>query len=158
VQISVLVSLLPAYPALCPPQLQLLSKYIGAFGVDANLFGSILRTFISKSGVEWTPNTVCVFDGLQNVVESCSHWYEDHFNKESTYALSQRESPESNTDNLSPDFEVRATPIPPTIIYGGCEITEAEAITDHKSVFVGRACQITDPAQVDLPACSSLCD
>ncbi|KAG6378996.1 hypothetical protein JVT61DRAFT_13287 [Boletus reticuloceps] len=82
VSIRILVSLPPSYPAESPPQLQLLSRYIGAYGVDASLFGSILRTFISISGVEWTRDTVCVFDGLQSILERAEAWYEDKLNRE----------------------------------------------------------------------------
>jgi hypothetical protein len=61
---------------MCPPQLQLHSRYIGPFGVDADLFGSIIKTFMSVNGIEWTPGAVCVFDGLQSVLERVLHWYE----------------------------------------------------------------------------------
>lgn len=75
VSCSVLVSLPPTYPSAAPPQLQLLSRYIGPFGVDHALFGAILKTYISSEGVEWIPDTVCVFDGLEWVKERCTEWY-----------------------------------------------------------------------------------
>lgn len=55
---SVLVSIPVTYPASSAPQLQLLSRYIGPFGVDSALFGAVLRTFISSEGVEWVPDSV----------------------------------------------------------------------------------------------------
>ncbi|KAI1791034.1 hypothetical protein LXA43DRAFT_1013100 [Ganoderma leucocontextum] len=38
-----------------PPQMQLLSRHIGSYGLDVSLFGTILRTYISWYAVEWTP-------------------------------------------------------------------------------------------------------
>lgn len=77
VTLWILVSLPPTYPSSAPPQLQLISKYIGNLGADLALLGAILRTYISVNGVEWSRDTVCVFDGLQSVVEWCTVWYEN---------------------------------------------------------------------------------
>jgi hypothetical protein len=146
------VSLLPSYPASSPPQLQLLSKYIGAFGVDSCLFGSILRTFISANGVEWTSDTVCVFDGLQNVIERCQDWYERRLSKEKVDELSRQESREqADTRSELQELEAQLSDnllTRPVVMPLECEIVEAEAITDRKSAFVGRACRITHPSQV----------
>ncbi|KAH0840190.1 hypothetical protein J3R83DRAFT_1189 [Lanmaoa asiatica] len=56
ISIRILVSLPPSYPAESSPQLQLFSRYIGAFGVDSSLFGASL--------------------------ERCEAWYEDKLNRE----------------------------------------------------------------------------
>ncbi|KIJ69914.1 hypothetical protein HYDPIDRAFT_104573, partial [Hydnomerulius pinastri MD-312] len=64
------------------PQLRLRSRYTGALGVDSALFGSILRTFRSTSGVEWSPEAVCVYDRLQSVLQRCETWYEDRLNQD----------------------------------------------------------------------------
>ena len=42
---------------------------------------------MSVDGVEWSPDTVCVFDGLQSVVERCTVWYEDRLSAEKASEL-----------------------------------------------------------------------
>lgn len=153
IHIQVLVSLAPLYPSSSPPQLQLLSKYIGAFSVDRELFGHVLRTFISQlSGVEFTADTVAVFDGLQYVLEVCSEWYTRRLSEETAGALIREEEKihraggnseqQSNTSIVEePTSTLAAFP-------EGVELIEADPITDRKSVFIGRACRITHPSQV----------
>jgi hypothetical protein len=145
VQVKILVSLPLSYPTSLPPQLQLLSRYIGAFSADSGLFGSILRTYISKDGVEWTPDVVCVFDGLQNVLERCTDWYSDHLRADSERREVTQENQDSEVSNPGSEAFVPETT---SLVPEGITIVEAEAITDRKSVFVGRACRITDPSQV----------
>ncbi|KAJ7216661.1 ribosomal protein S5 domain 2-type protein [Mycena pura] len=154
VSIRVLVSLLENYPATVPPQLQLLSRYIGAFGADAGLFGEILRTFISStSGVEWA-GEVCVFDGLQRVLECCAAWYGERLSADLAGELSRADTPANNT----PEHPAATLPLPPpdpSAAYipplpAGIEIFVAEPIMDRKSSFVGRACAISDPSEVPI--------
>ncbi|KIJ20472.1 hypothetical protein PAXINDRAFT_166521 [Paxillus involutus ATCC 200175] len=159
VSIRILVSLPPSYPASSSPQLQLLSRYIGAFGVDASLFGSILRTFISTSGIEWSPDTICVFDGLQSVLERCEAWYEDRLSREKVGELRRedtlaREQPQEESLKEE-DAEVPRIPRPEPLpqdaaLPEGIKLIQAEPIVDRRSVFVGRACRISDPLQVPL--------
>jgi hypothetical protein len=161
VTFSVLVSLPPSYPSSAPPQLQLLSKYIGAFGVSPTIFGSVLRTFISTTdGVEWTPETVCVFDGLENVREKCGRWYEEQLSEKAAGEMAREETKElkaslAGSNDLSDPLEgvpsARSTisePQAPVELPEGLEIIEAEPVVDRKSSFVGRACKITSPDQV----------
>lgn len=162
VQCTVLVSIPPAYPAAAAPQLQLLSRYIGAFGVDHALFGAVLRTYISSEGVEWVADTVCVFDGLEWVKERCTEWYntkkseklagellrEDEKNLTSNVP-DVEEDKDKKVSGLHESWEDLSSSIPPSIPEG-LEIIEAEPIVDRKSAFVGRACRITDPSQVPL--------
>jgi len=162
VSIRILVSVPPSYPTESPPQLQLLSRYVGAFGVDSSLFGSILRTFISLSGAEWSPDTVCVFDGLQSVLERCEAWYEDKLNTDKAGELIRednlgREPTPQEPEHISmEDGEVSTNvlrPIPTlqdVALPKGIKLVEAEPIVDRKSVFVGRACEISHPSQVPL--------
>ncbi|KAF9459770.1 imprinted and ancient [Collybia nuda] len=150
ITVRVLVSIPPTYPVSSPPQLQLLSRYIGAFGADSALFGSVLRTFISVNGVEWAPDTVCVFDGLTSVIERCTTWYEEHLTAEKAGELVREDAkaqPESERIE-----KIEHSPSPEDIITintlpEGLELFTAEAITDRKSAFVGRACRITHPSQ-----------
>ena len=98
------------------------------------------------NGVGWTPDTdVCVFDGLQNVIERCTDWYQDRLGKE---ASGDMERGDDTPDTIP--VEEQAPPIapqaPPSTL-DGIEIFEAESITDRKSVFVGRACRILHPDQ-----------
>jgi len=157
ITIRILVSLPSSYPATSPPQLQLLSKYIGPFGVDSGLFGSILRTFISMNGVEWSPDTVCVFDGLQNVIERCIVWYEDRLSAEKAGELIREDTKdhaEAPSNSSVAPMQKQLMPDPPASAFAampeGVQIVESEAITDRKSTFVGRACQISHPSQVPL--------
>ncbi|SRR6266702_218875 len=154
ISLLVLVSLPHPYPATSPPQLQLLSRYVGAFGVDAELFGSIIKTFMSVNGMEWTPGVVCVFDGLENVLERTVRWYERRLESMKTSEALREQShldlvkgPEvggSATPPVSPDIQPVALP-------EGIQLFEAEPIIDRKSAFVGRACRISDPNQVITP-------
>ncbi|KDQ64183.1 hypothetical protein JAAARDRAFT_27805 [Jaapia argillacea MUCL 33604] len=156
VSIRVLVSLPPSYPSSAPPQLQLLSRYIGAYGVDSSLFGSILKTYISKNGVEWSPGdaNVCVFDGLQNVLERCEQWYGERLSVEKMGEIirederggQERVEVKSKCSAAVMDsFEEVVTALP-----DGIEMVVSEPITDRKSSFIGRACRISDPSQVPL--------
>ena len=148
-----LVSLPRTYPSSSPPQLQLLTRYIGAFGADANLFGSILRTYISVNGVEWSEDTVCVFDGLQNVLERCTTWYEERLSTWKVGELIREDSKRLQQDSIYDDdaFEAEVntqTENIPVELPAGVEIYVAEPITDRKSTFVGRACRIQHPSEV----------
>ncbi|KAF9226795.1 ribosomal protein S5 domain 2-like protein [Gyrodon lividus] len=159
VSIRILVSIPSSYPSSSPPQLQLLSRYIGAFGIDSPLFGSILRTFISISGVEWSPDTVCVFDGLQSILERCEAWYEDKLSIEKVGELVRedvlaREQPQQESPTEMGSEEPRiprpAPPLQDAALPEGIKLITAVPIVDRKSVFVGRACRISHPSQVPL--------
>lgn len=156
ITIRVLVSLPNAYPSGSPPQLQLLSRYIGPFGVGSDLLASIVRTYTSLSGVEFVEDQVCVFDGLQNVLEKCIAWYEEQLSLEKAGQLIREEQKEAlgsaGTEHTSQreieqqggtgHLEEQAEMPPGIVIHVG------EAIQDRKSAFVGRACKITHPSQV----------
>lgn len=73
--LRILVSLGPHYPSTTPPQLQLLGRYIGQFSMDADLFGSVTKTYISSNGVPFTAGDVCVFEGINYVLEVSKNWY-----------------------------------------------------------------------------------
>lgn len=156
VALRILVSLPPSYPATAPPQLQLLSRYIGAFAVDSTLFGAVLRTYISAldgGGVEFAPGAECVFDGVQSVLERCTRWYEEKLGEEAAGEFvremehQQAQQPDAKASNISRMAQVESAPVS---LPDGMQLYEAEPITDRKSAFVGRACHITDPAQVPL--------
>ena len=121
-----------------------------------------MRTYISISGTEWTQDTVCVFDGLQNVLERCLAWYEDKLNNEKLGELARDDlkgqlgsehtaarQAASLDSNCNDDGE-RESLIPgePIALPTGVQIYVADPITDRKSVFVGRACRISHPSEV----------
>lgn len=159
---SVLVSVPSTYPAESAPQLQLLSRYIGPFGVDSALFGAVLRTFISSEGVEWVPDSVCVFDGLEAVKERCAEWFgkkrseklagellrEDERGPPAGLEGALEEGKDEKKVVVLEDHLEASSPPLAVAMPAGIEIIEAEPITDRKSSFVGRACKITDPAHV----------
>lgn len=158
VRLKVLVSLPPSYPASSPPQLQLLSRYIGAFSLESELFGDVLKTFISlRSGVDFVPDTVVVFDGLQHVVDMCSAWYSERLSAEKVGNLVREggrnhHNASSGADRAQATSSALIVPQPSILaaMPAGVELIEAEPITDRKSVFIGRACRITHPSQVPL--------
>ncbi|TBU43309.1 ribosomal protein S5 domain 2-type protein [Dichomitus squalens] len=157
--VNILVSLPPKYPTSAPPQLQLLSRYIGPFGVDAPLFGTVLRTYISQGAVEWAPGGECVFDGLEWVKERCVEWLRERFSERKVGQLLREDERARGHDALRHESEdktgdggmVHAAVVDtPVQMPTGINIFEAEPIQDRKSSFVGRACRITDPAQVPI--------
>ena len=136
----------------------MLSRYIGSYGAESGLFGSILRTYISVSGVEWSNDTVCVFDGLQNVLDRCVAWYEEKICSEKAEDLVRDDMKEqagsngsySSARHLSPDhFEESISAVEQVSdLPVGVRLYVAEPITDRKSSFVGRACRIHHPSEV----------
>lgn len=155
----VLVSLPRTYPSSSPPQFQLLSRYIGPFSVDTDLFGSILRTFISsRGGVEFLPGSECVFDGLENVRERVATWYSDRLSEEKAQELvreDEKERIQENKQSKGKDTHTSirkenfsSEPKLPESLPEGLTLTASEPIVDRKSVFIARACKITDPSQV----------
>ncbi|KAI0737786.1 UPF0029-domain-containing protein [Daedaleopsis nitida] len=156
--VTILVSLPPTYPSSAPPQLQLLSRYIGPYGVDAVLFGSVLRTYISRGAVEWTAGSECVFDGLEWVKERCTEWLGERMSekkvgevlREDERARGQQEQRGLDEHQEGTRREPRQVPDVAAEMPPGIDIVEAEPIQDRKSAFVARACRITDPSQVPL--------
>lgn len=121
--------------------------------MDADIFGSIIKTFMSVNGVQWTPGVVCVFDGLQSVLERIVHWYEQRVeSKKAEEALREQSHPSSRLIEDCEPGASTAIPAPldtqPVALPEGVRLVEAEPILDRKSAFVGRACRISDPAQV----------
>lgn len=165
IPLSILVSIPPTYPSSSPPQLQLLSRYIGPYGVSSSIFGAIIRTFISANqGVEWTSDSVCVFDGLEHAKEQCGMWYEERLTENAVGEIVREEErenhhrkdhPGSSEIKGSESIPVHDAPAPAiqVALPSGVQIIEADPIIDRKSTFVGRACQITDPSHVSIVTC-----
>ncbi|KAJ1308843.1 hypothetical protein OPQ81_004531 [Rhizoctonia solani] len=153
VPLHILVTLLPSYPASSPPQLQLLSRYIGAFSVDPDLSGLVLRTYFSSlTGIGWSPGDVAVFDGIEHVRERATSWYQQRLSEKTA----GQPQPDINKEDhahepVAPMEEsIVKEPAVPVELPAGIEFAVAEPITDRKSVFIGRACRITHPNQVPV--------
>jgi hypothetical protein len=113
-----------------------------------------LRTFLSVNGVEWSADAVCVFDGLQNVIERCVAWYDDRLSVEKAGELvredvkDQAQAPTKSSVSSVWEESTPELPIDFLAIPKGVQIIESEPIIDRKSTFVGRACRISHPSQV----------
>jgi len=125
----------------------LLSRYVGAYGVDTHLFGTVLRTYMSSEGITWTPDNICVFDGLEHVRTLCTEWYSQRVASSPGAQPHVPDNPERELDLLiSPnDPDNLVSPMAELSIF------VADAIVDRKSVFVGRSCPISHPSQVSCP-------
>ncbi|KAN0065771.1 hypothetical protein ACQY0O_000901 [Thecaphora frezii] len=102
IPIRIAITLPAFYPhSSKPPQMQLLSRYVGGFGVDHSLFGEILRAFYRQKdedlrqdaasaldagandwiggsmsqGVNWTSGEAILFEGIEWVKEKVSDWW-----------------------------------------------------------------------------------
>jgi len=122
--------------------------------VDADLFGSVIKTFMSVNGVEWTPGVVCVFDGLQSILERVLYWYEQRLeSKRAGEALREQSHPSqhlivSETEARSSSSDSAPLSTQSVGLPEGIKLYEAAPIVDRKSAFIGRACRICDPAQI----------
>lgn len=83
--VRLLVSLAPTYPESSAPQIQLLGRYLGRFRIDDALFGLVTRAYLPEAGEEqegdggctFTPGDVCVFDGVEWVLDQARKWYKE---------------------------------------------------------------------------------
>lgn len=124
--------------------------------MDSNLFGSVLRTYISGDGVEWIEDSVCVFDGLENARERCGKWYGERLGEEVALELQREDEREkghtvTNSGRLQEqhyDAERGQESTVPAPLPSGVEFFISEPLVERKSVFIGRACRINDPSQV----------
>ena len=110
---------------------------------------------MSINGAEWSPGVVCVFDGLQSVLERVLHWYEQRLeSKRAGEALREQSHPSAHLiDSEKPDASSSTSVSAPldtqsVALPEGIKLYEAAPIIDRKSAFIGRACRISDPAQV----------
>lgn len=179
IPIRLAATLPPFYPhSSRPPQLQLLSRYVGGFSVDAKLFGEILRAFYHQSegplgeqvdaeetpdaawvggsmdrGVKWAPGEVVLFEGIEWVKEKVMDWWNE---KEA-----ERLEAASSTNTLPP-LSTLAAPAPAANITNfpadaapasrpkpfTGTLFQTEPIIERKSEFIGYAASITSPDQV----------
>lgn len=169
VTLKICVSLPPSYPNNTPPQFQLLSRYIGPYGVDTELFATVTRTFISSTGVEWKDGQVVIFEGLEHVRGLISRvslhllwrFWEYKFMPPQWYSNRASEDKVNNIlrDDHNPPLSqivVSSEAMPtsysdqPSILteISDIQMTQSEVIRDRGSSFVARAFKITHPIQV----------
>jgi hypothetical protein len=107
---------------------------------------------MSVNGIEWTPGVICVFDGLENLLERAVRWYERRLESMKASEALREQSLDSvrgpETGGGATVISPVSADIQPVALPEGIELFEAEPIIDRKSAFVGRACRISDPAQV----------
>ncbi|PWO01059.1 UPF0029-domain-containing protein [Tilletiopsis washingtonensis] len=164
---------LPAhYPASAsPPQLQLLSRYVGDESVDHTLFGQVLKAYLHSSpadGVAFTRGEVALFEGTEWVRERIAAWYaarvaertangrasapapaRQELSQASTSIAQDAQPSQPGTTTFDDDASSRQ-PLP--------KIFSAPALTERKSVFVGHAARITSPDEVPRVLASLLAD
>ncbi|CDU26049.1 related to YIH1 [Sporisorium scitamineum] len=178
IPIRLAAALPPFYPhSARPPQLQLLSRYIGGFSVDAKLFGEILRAFYHEEtsgeaaldaeepglgsawiggskdrGVQWASGQVVLFEGIEWVKEKVADWWND---KEAERNSSSTQQPTTTNTTSSPTqpssnittFTPTPAPPPSTTPFTGT-LFQTPPIIERKSEFIGYAAHITSPTQV----------
>nr|XP_019008726.1 uncharacterized protein I206_06408 [Kwoniella pini CBS 10737]OCF47507.1 hypothetical protein I206_06408 [Kwoniella pini CBS 10737] len=156
----VLVSLPPTYPNSSPPQLQLLGRYLGNFGIDSGLFGDITRTYISSNGITFSPGDVCVFDGLTHVQTIVRNWYISNLSISQEGESAREEDRltlnDDNNNNNKPNL-TRST-----FSYGSQNNEEeiidiskfkfftSNPIIDRKSTFIGHSIKISNEKEIPL--------
>ncbi|KAL7411588.1 ribosomal protein S5 domain 2-type protein [Mrakia frigida] len=163
VKVSVLVTIPPGYPeSESPPQLQLLDRYVGDFGVDSGLFGRILRTYFSipppdGDGIPFASGEVAVWEGLEHVRNICQQWYTHNLlsHQESSLLRSENHPHPPSSSEGSARRHDPPTRIPPTLeiateLPEGVEIFVSEPIVDRKSVFVGRSVRVEDVGMIPI--------
>lgn len=97
-----------------------------------------------------------MFDGLQNVLERCTSWYEERLSIDKVGRLVREDSRQQQLNSTDHDSFAAAdendTAISqidfPVDLPAGVQIYITEPITDRKSAFVGRACRIQHPSEV----------
>jgi len=92
------------------------------------------------------------FDGLEFVKATIGEWYGDKLSegiaKKLDYEALHAHDEAVETPPTTRPASVPAEPETPIALPSGIKLVEAEPIIDRKSVFVGRACKLTDPSDV----------
>ena len=154
VPIRLAVTLPPFYPrSKRPPQLQMLSRYIGGFSVDSKLFGEILRAFYHQTdddkgavdvdaeeaaasaawvggsmdrGVNWQPGEVVLFEGIEWVKEKVLDWW----NEKEAHRLEAAPSPRPGS---TPTTEAAITTFSNSNILNKCANLPPAAVSPSSS-------------------------
>ena len=90
-----------------------------------------------------------MFDGLQNVVERCTVWYEDRLSLDTASGLLRTDEKEEKDVEPVETKHTTVGEVEKDDLPVGIEMHIAEPVVDRKSIFVGRACRITDVNQVN---------
>ncbi|SPO27092.1 related to YIH1 [Ustilago trichophora] len=173
IPIRLAVTLPPFYPhSARPPQLQLLSRYIGGFSVDSKLFGEILRAFYHQTeddsvvdaeeaagaawiggsmdkGLHWAKGEVVLFEGIEWVKEKVVDWWNEKEAERVSSAPAPSKADTTPTGTNITTFS-NPNPAPPQQQlepFAGT-LFQTESIIERKSEFIGYAATITSPDQV----------
>ncbi|KAJ9480238.1 Protein IMPACT-like protein [Pseudozyma hubeiensis] len=176
IPIRLAATLPPFYPhSVRPPQLQLLSKYVGGFSVDAKLFGEILRAFYHQvddasgeaadaeetsataawiggsmdKGVQWSSGEVVLFEGIEWVKEKVTDWWNEK-EAERVKAAPSVPASDDSAQSASTNITTFSDPTPaaqrPSPFAG--TLHQTQPIIERKSEFIGYAARLTSPDQV----------
>ncbi|KAG0145191.1 hypothetical protein CROQUDRAFT_658984 [Cronartium quercuum f. sp. fusiforme G11] len=136
------------YPQCSPPRFRLVSKYLGAHRVDAELYKQVSELY--QDGKNWCPSEPVLFDAIESIRELATKYY--HTKAEDQLASQRLRDVTLGTDVQVSDSElpkddelIERTPTlspKPNQIF---TIFTSEPIMDRKSVFVGHATSLNDP-------------
>lgn len=151
-----------------PPQFQLLSRYIGPFGVDHNLFGQILRIFIQTTvqnaeseHVKFERGQVALFDGIEKAKELIELWIKcrqadrSKLNQNEKQDHRQQHSKEIDENDYSEQIQQLSVDNPSKtdqhkFNHTKINLLTSPAISDRKSTFIGHAAALYDPSDVPI--------
>ncbi|UZJ52492.1 hypothetical protein CBS101457_001812 [Exobasidium rhododendri] len=137
-----------------PPQLQLLSRYVGPHRVDHTLVEQIRRIFSRIESpnchLDFHPGEVVLFEGIEMVREIVGAWYSEREakkmqKKEGDELVQLTTTPGAVEQSIFDNLEDETISPSKQIL-----LVNAPAITERKSIFVGHCSPINDPAQVPL--------
>lgn len=181
ISLRLAATLPPFYPhSSKPPQFQLLSKYIGGFGVDSGLFGEVLRAFYHQTaddrltadatsedaeissdwigggmdkGVLWRSGEVILFEGIEWVKEKVLDWWTSQELVRVQGSANNQLRPGEVVPQHAPNPATSNNAAPKeqtTAPLFTGKLFITPPIVDRKSEFVGYAAAISSPD--DVPA------
>jgi hypothetical protein len=148
----------PSYPyGTSAPQLQILSRYVGPYGVDHALFGQIVRIFMSGNTSKahlhtaFVTGQVALFDGVEKARDIINAWLQEHRSSTTIYKSNQHTIPEDKgmEEHNESDIDLTRLAITDPSAKSQVKLFTAESITERKSVFMGHAAVLHDPAEVE---------
>ena len=92
-----------------------------------------------------------MFEGLDNALSRCTEWYSNRLSENLAKELAREVPKDPSPEIVLAEEANREGDSQPSTIPLQVQLYESEAITDRRSVFIGRACRITDPSQVRSP-------
>ncbi|KAH9821092.1 ribosomal protein S5 domain 2-type protein [Melampsora americana] len=136
------------YPEKSSIRFQLISKYIGPYLIQPELFDQVSKLYQDDN--DWTSSQSILFDALESIKEIIVNFYNKKYKELHESDRVHREEIVCEVHEDDKIDEVIETDIPvlvkqPTEIF---RMFVSEPIVDRKSTFVGHATSLKDPAQV----------